>query len=154
MTRGWPAAAPEQLETWAARAARMRRERRAQEAKEPPLPPVEQAGEPAQAVGEQAPANRHGSAAPRWAPAPPPANRCRRGIRLQQERKSASELRARARQASRAVLAPQAEPAARAGAQGRPPPAEAQARVRAGARGRPPSAEPPGRVSESWVVRA
>src|SRR6266852_1629439 len=143
MTRGWPAAAPEQLETWAARAARaapaawMRRERRAQQAKEPPLPPVEQAGEPAQAVGEQAPANRHGSAAPRWAPAPPPANRCRRGIRLQQERKSASELRARARQASRAVLAPQAEPG-----------------VRAGARGRPPPAEPPGRVSESWVVRA
>src|SRR6266851_2048210 len=145
MTRGWPAAAPEQLETWAARAARaapaawMRRERRAQQAKEPPLPPVEQAGEPAQAVGEQAPANRHGSAAPRWAPAPPPANRCRRGIRLQQERKSASELRARARQASRAAMAPQAVAAARAGA---------------GARGRPPPAEPPGRVSESWVLRA
>src|SRR6266851_5142739 len=142
MTRGWPAAAPEQLEPWAARAAPaawMRRERRAQQAWEPTLPPVEKAGEPAQAVGEQAPANRHGSAAPRWAPAPPPANRCRRGIRLQQERKSASELRARARQASRAAMAPQAVAAARAGA---------------GARGRPPPAEPPGRVSESWVLRA
>src|SRR5713226_9282396 len=142
MTRGWPAAAPEQLEPWAARAAPaawMRRERRAQQAKEPPLPPVEQAGEPAQAVGERASANRHGSAAPRWAPAPPPANRCRRGIRLQQERQSAWELRAWARRASRAGLAPQAV---------------AQARLGAGARGRPPPAEPPGRVSESWVVRA